>query len=118
MLGSTVADENVDEFALGFGDDALVLLLRDLQNEKSEKATLLTETKKILRRAKLWTENTQKSKNKTKLASSALSSAMGLTGLLVLAPTFPTLPELSSGCKNFIKAFSCDGLDCSMACLM
>ena len=43
---------------------------------------------------------------------------MGLTGLLVLAPTLPALPELSSGCKNFIKAFSCDGLDSSIACLM
>ena len=52
------------------------------------------------------------------MTSSALSSAMGLTGLLVLAPTLPVLPALSSGCKNSIKAFSCDGLDSSIACLM
>lgn len=45
MLGRSVADENVDEFALGFSDDALVLLLRDLRNEESEKATLLAETR-------------------------------------------------------------------------
>jgi hypothetical protein len=45
VLGSAVADENVDEFALGFGDDALVLLFRDLQNKEREKAALLAETK-------------------------------------------------------------------------
>ena len=45
MLGRSVADKNVDEFALGFSDDALVLLLRDLRNEESEKATLLAETR-------------------------------------------------------------------------
>ena len=45
MLGCTVADENVDEFALGFSDDALVLLLRDLRNQNSVNATLMAETK-------------------------------------------------------------------------
>ncbi len=49
--------------------------------------------------------------------SSALSSAMGLDGLLVPPVTLVAFPELSSSCKNFIKAVSCVGLDCSIVCL-
>ncbi len=115
MLRGAVAGENIDKFAFGFGDNALVLLLSDLKiyrfNVQGEYGIAVVP-------------------REPKRTSSALSSAMGLTGLLALTPTLPGLlsheillqessseknhlpPELSSkGCKNFMRAVSCDGLD-------
>jgi hypothetical protein len=44
--------------------------------------------------------------------SSALSSAIGLIGLLAPELMLPDRATLSSkGCKNFIKAVNCAGLD-------
>jgi hypothetical protein len=49
--------------------------------------------------------------------SSALSSAIGLIGLLAPELMLPDRAVLSSnGCKNFIIAVNCAGLDWSMVC--
>jgi hypothetical protein len=74
VLRGAVAGENIDEFAFGFGDNALVLLLSDLK----------IKVQRAGRRIVVVTR-------KPKRTSSALSSAMGLTGLLAITPTLPGL---------------------------
>jgi hypothetical protein len=49
--------------------------------------------------------------------SSALSSVIGLISVLAPELMLPDRAALSSnGCKNFIKAVNCAGLDRSMVC--
>jgi hypothetical protein len=83
-MGGAVAREHINELAFGFGDDALVLLLCDLQMKGLN--TLHSNHARLDSKALSEQVNT----------SSALSSAKGLAGLLEPPTMLETFPELSS----------------------